>query len=668
MKLAPCDSGTTSPHYEPRARDLIFLLALCLGASVAIALVEGKDFNWDLRNYHLYGPWAFITGRHEIDWMAAGPQGYLNPLGGVPFYLMVMTGLDDRVAASLLAGLHSTALYITCLIAYELFPATPVRDRWPLVAASGLIAVMSPVVWGLMGNTFVDPIVAACLLASLYASLRAGVRTTQYWFASGLWYGLAVGLKPTQLVFAPAIAASVGVAAIGANRKHIARWLAGAVTGLFAAGASSAWALYRTFGSPTFPLSNGILDSNLGRLSTSSHDRFIPTSLSEFLLWPLRLLDAHSWIYIENAAPDGRFLILAALAIWAVGSRFVGHLRSRTRGLVAHRIAIESVRHRLQFWAFLATAWTSWLLVSGNGRYGLALFLLAGPAIVLLLKDFATARITAYGVVLVLCLQAFLLTVSYPHRWTQVRWSGRWFDVETAAVDQRANGYILIDVNSNSLAFPFLSARSGFFAVGGQAPLTHVPAVEQRLERFKLHWRGSLRVLIPVGIPAPIRVDKAKQDLLALHGLELEDTSTKMCSRIHIRGDHSEERESSQVLLSCPLRIRQPETNLHAERAAMGRLFDRVAAHCRLWFPASGDFSPPAPRALGWSRRYDATDVVLFSSKGFLYLSRGDFGPFDVPLGSVADWNRGKAKGPMCRPLPRHYRSATRPPVVQGQQ
>src|SRR5262245_58134644 len=67
-------------------------LLLCLLIAATISVLLGQDANWDLRNYHLYNPYAFLTGRFWTDLMPAGLQSNFNPLLDLPYYLLA-TGL-----------------------------------------------------------------------------------------------------------------------------------------------------------------------------------------------------------------------------------------------------------------------------------------------------------------------------------------------------------------------------------------------------------------------------------------------------------------------------------------------------------------------------------------------------------------------------------------------
>ena len=51
----------------------------------------GQDANWDLRNYHFYNPFAYLTGRMGHDVAVSHVATYYNPLLYIPFYYAVTT-------------------------------------------------------------------------------------------------------------------------------------------------------------------------------------------------------------------------------------------------------------------------------------------------------------------------------------------------------------------------------------------------------------------------------------------------------------------------------------------------------------------------------------------------------------------------------------------------
>ena len=77
-------------HAGPAVALVVFCISTVL--CVAWTLIAGKDLNWDLLHYHYYDAHALLEWRIRQDYFAASTQSYLNPLGYVPFYLMVSAG------------------------------------------------------------------------------------------------------------------------------------------------------------------------------------------------------------------------------------------------------------------------------------------------------------------------------------------------------------------------------------------------------------------------------------------------------------------------------------------------------------------------------------------------------------------------------------------------
>ena len=52
-----------------------------------ISLLRGRDVGWDFRNYHWYNPYAWLTGRGDLDVAVAHHATYYNPLVDVPVFV-----------------------------------------------------------------------------------------------------------------------------------------------------------------------------------------------------------------------------------------------------------------------------------------------------------------------------------------------------------------------------------------------------------------------------------------------------------------------------------------------------------------------------------------------------------------------------------------------------
>ena len=149
----------------------VLLAALLAAGAFSVAL--GADANWDLRNYHLYNPYAFLEGRYLRDIAPAGMQTYFHPLFDVPFYLLV-TRLPEwpRLTAFLMGLPHGLNAALLFLIARRLFPA-PLPGRAIAVAAAMLLGLTGAAILPTVGGTMNDYAVAPFALAGLYAALRA---------------------------------------------------------------------------------------------------------------------------------------------------------------------------------------------------------------------------------------------------------------------------------------------------------------------------------------------------------------------------------------------------------------------------------------------------------------------------------------------------------------
>ena len=83
------------------------------------SLHAGKDLNWDLLHYHYYAAYAFLENHLERDFFAASAQGYLNPIGFLPFYWMVSSGWHSAIVSIVLASAHAAnfaLLFAICLL------------------------------------------------------------------------------------------------------------------------------------------------------------------------------------------------------------------------------------------------------------------------------------------------------------------------------------------------------------------------------------------------------------------------------------------------------------------------------------------------------------------------------------------------------------------------
>src|SRR5512147_2263625 len=119
---------STAPRSSTRAIWVILgLTPIAFGASV---LWLGQDMSWDLRNYHFYNPFAFLTGRMGHDIAVAHVATYYNPLMYIAFYFAV-TSLPPKVVGFILGFIPGLNVFFLYGIARQVIDlGRPTQTAW----------------------------------------------------------------------------------------------------------------------------------------------------------------------------------------------------------------------------------------------------------------------------------------------------------------------------------------------------------------------------------------------------------------------------------------------------------------------------------------------------------------------------------------------------------
>jgi hypothetical protein len=346
-------------------RERLWRWALALLPGLALVLLRGVDSNWDLRNYHLYNPHAWLNGRMLTDIAPAQLQTWHNPLLDTPFYLLTVSGLDMRWASVWLTLPFAVSIYLLLGLHASLSPTRPSRCSQIVLA---LLALGGAAFWSTLGNSMNDGFVAAAMLGALSLVLGPGQTRWRPWLWGGLIAGAMAGLKLTASSYCIALAVAALVPVPG--RARLPALLALAAGGLLGFLVSYGWwggTLYSLTRNPFFPYFNNIFHSSWLGAQDFADARFRVHGLEGLLLAPFQLLRS-SPLFSELYLRDPR-LLLGLLGLgWLVLTR---------RGDVRLR----------QLAAFFFSAFIVWALQYGIYRYALTLELLASLALVLCLQQ-----------------------------------------------------------------------------------------------------------------------------------------------------------------------------------------------------------------------------------------------------------------------------------------
>jgi len=609
----------------------------------AWSLYAGKDVNWDLLNYHYYLPYELLGMRLEQDFFAASAQSYLNPLGYLPFYLMVSHGWHSVLASLLLAAAHSLSIGLLYLIASRLFAHLPATERRFFSAVAAALGAATGVYWMTVGGSFLDPLLVPPMLGGLLLMVDEGPHAARRAAAAGALFGAAAAIKYSNAAYAlaalPLSLAMPGLTGASRVRAGLAYVSAAALAVGILAGPWLAL-LWRHFGNPVFPLMNGWFRSPDALPFNMVGERFALHDAASVIAFPFRMATLDPRIYAENFAPDVRFaaLLSTLAALAALAAR---RAVPRAGGLVGADWRVL---------AFFALALSLWLAGSANGRYGMVVLLLVGVCVARCVERLLPRSPARVALAVLLLVQVAMTFIASPTRWFLAEhWSRHWLPYE---VPERARQepalYLTVEILPMAVIAPLVHPQSSFVNFRGQHTLA---ADAPRLQRLLERYRGRIRT---VGRGLELVAGKPSDDQVRIYDTRLRRlgyrVDTADCFAIPWRPDDEDglsraanrlagERASYEPLsvVSCALRpaTRDP-ADIDRERQA-SLLFDRVEKACPRLF--RGQTAVTEPVGQGWARNYPGLDARLGAFGGALVLQRYRVDS-SIDLGRLADWER----------------------------
>lgn len=459
-------------------RERLWRIALALLPGLVLVLLRGVDTNWDLRNYHLYNPHAWLTGRMLTDVAPAQLQSFHNPLLDLPMYLLATSGLDMRWMSLWLTLPFALAIYLLLELQARLSPARPTRLSQVVLA---LLAMSGAATWSTLGNSMNDGFVAAALIGSLCLLTRNDPPRPRDWVLAGLVAGAVMGLKLT----ASAYCLALGMAAVlvpGELRQRAVRTVslaAGGLLGFIASYGWWGWTLFKAYGSPFFPYYNNVFRSPLLPPYDYADARFRGEGIWDALMAPVTMLDktnVHSELFVRDPRLFLGALGTLVLLWWS-----------------RKRQASPTARARLYLVAaFYWAAYVAWALQYGIYRYATLLEMLGVLMLVVTLQHVPRLR----GVALLLALVAVSIATHRPD-WGHTRITTPRFAIPPAPVPADA---MVVIARGEPVAYTVLGMPPGVRMVGAgnniQFP-DQCTGLQRRARAAVAAHRGPLWLLSP---------------------------------------------------------------------------------------------------------------------------------------------------------------------------
>lgn len=397
------DGGQRRASMGPRATAArlaasgpVVLALLMVGCGLA-SLLLGADRSWDAQNYHVYGPWRLLVPRPH-DLFASGTQGFHNPAADLPLGLLLRFANDWPRVVAFVMGLPSGAvLWILWRCARHVLANAPASEALAAVATLG--GAGGAVFRSQVGTSAGDVATGGLVLLAVLLLLREPARPGRAALLAGLACGSAIGLKLTNLPFAPGLAAMILLRWWGDRRLGAALALC-ALGGLAGIAVTYGWwglRLALETGNPLFPYFNQVFDPTEGAPRTGRDLQFMPAGLLDALVRPFLWAVSDLPRVTEERMRDPRIALglLSAAALMLLPAS-LGATVMRGRSVAA----------------FFFVAYAIWVPVFSIYRYVAVLELLAPVLLVAALA--ALGPRLAMGVAAAAMIAAFPLTKPVP--------------------------------------------------------------------------------------------------------------------------------------------------------------------------------------------------------------------------------------------------------------
>lgn len=278
--------GTLAQH-QRNQQDIIVLIYSILIAGIA-SIAKGMDRSFDVRNYHIYNPFALLNNRYHTDIMPADIQTYLNPFLDIPYYLMVKYFNNFAYIVTFLQGLsYAFLIFIVYKLSQAIF-----EEKKLYVWLSVLIGSTGALTLYNIGTNTHDLFVGDVVLVGVYLLIKSIKKySLKNIVISGLLLGGICGLKLTAGIFVLAIFLSV--LCFKSYFKNIFKTAISfglsLLGGFLITNGFWAYKLFSLFHNPFFPYFNGIFHSDFANVENLLKEDFInlyPQNVWQYIFFP----------------------------------------------------------------------------------------------------------------------------------------------------------------------------------------------------------------------------------------------------------------------------------------------------------------------------------------------------------------------------------------------
>jgi hypothetical protein len=480
---------------------LYFIAFIMMGGAISVML--GQDINFDLKNYHFYNPYAFLTNRHHYDFAPAQVQSYLNPLFDILYYKLV-TVVKSAILVTFIMGFWYGLFAWATL---KLILLIPIKQSRFLTTIATILSITGVAAVGQIGVTTNEVAIAAIMIYAITMALTAFLKLSSahitsainYFMLSGLLCGITAGIKLTQAFFALALWLSIFTVLVFHHRSHAAKVLVlfstCALAGFLITGGYWHYYLWQEYQNPFFPFFNKIFQSHLIEMSNLVDPRYRAETAQEFFLLPFMIAKKNFWLVAEGTMADSR-LLLGYLSIIIVGitllyRRIKGNIQTCASGIPANVIIFF-----ISLWFF---SYAIWAYISGIHRYVVVLEPLSVIVFLTLLSLF-TLSTKRTVIVLIIMTLAIAAQTTYLQWGRLHRYGINTIEVFPPTIEDNA---LVIMTSGRPLSYiiPFFKSSIKFVSPQSNflSPTTYNFLLQKQVNAIVNEWEGPMYALVPSG-------------------------------------------------------------------------------------------------------------------------------------------------------------------------
>lgn len=390
-----------------------------------LSLGLGQDDNWDLKNYHLYNPFALLNGKIGLDLAPGQWQSYFNPTLDLLYYGLTRS-LPAPSTGFVMGCLHGLNFVLVAAIARHTLPRGAAGGyRLPLLLA--MAGTLGAGFLTQVGNTMGDNTTSLLVLGAVLIVLSnfhrlsvGGMRGAATALVAGIVMGLGAGLKLTNATYALALCLALFALPGGAWPRLRATFIfgVGVLAGIAASAGHWYWKMWTVFGNPLFPQFNDRFHGPLAAPIGIGDTGWLPKGLAEKILWP--------FIFALDSKRVGELKL--TLLLWPM--LYVAFVLFVVRLALKRPSAPpgEDAACQRMLLAFFALTYLGWLNLFGIYRYLIPLELIAPLVLWLLLQRLAPSPLAArIGAALLLV----AVVAGLPHAsWGRAQWTRAAYSAE----------------------------------------------------------------------------------------------------------------------------------------------------------------------------------------------------------------------------------------------